>query len=301
VANFRLEGPQSDPLLHFAGSWDPTMTGIFAQSDDDESIGMVEPPVGFRALYLNPNHDALVLTHEVATHFTGAAFRSFSFAVGSAVQLNDSTRLTVDRFEPHAKVNSEIQRVPMIEDAQLLADPRLGSLVRVSLSGLPQESDDWIAFDDTDEQRVRGGAFAYRPATLRIDHARVIYRGFRAELFRRGSIPKDFHIDLELERDGKASLHTLSLNQPIRTRAEIDGRIRTIQFSLIGWDSEGWESARGADDDRFQGTRFVILAINQREGVPLAIGGGALILVGAGFSMAMRLQRRRSRREGASP
>lgn len=297
LANFSLKGPGFPRATVFAGPWDPDTAGSYSQAENSESMELAALPAGITALYMDFRVNALLLSTDDWLLFQRGELRNGQkLREGDNLQLTPMTRIEVERFIEHAAVENQLERVPFVEDAQLLADPRLGSFVRLSSSAGEDDPGEWIGFDEQAETR-QPQEWMYGPATLDITDLKVSFLGFKAELFRRGSIPKDFLIDLELEREGASTMRTLSLNDPVRTTMNIGGHDRRVQLSLIGWDSQGWEGSRADEDERFEGTRFVILAINQREGVSTALYGGALILVGAAYSIIFRLRRSRTVRE----
>ncbi|MFU8828953.1 MAG: hypothetical protein ACNA8P_05900 [Phycisphaerales bacterium] len=297
--NFRLEGPGFPSSLMFTTVWEPRVTGRYSHGSDDEAVELMELPEGFRALFMDTTQSALVISEQGWLHSHRGDIRGDApLNEGEVVQLSQTTGLEVERVLPHARIVEQLERVPQVEDAQLLADPRIGSLVRISDSRDPKELGDWIAFDDAEQRLTSQNGLTYGPEILRIDDTQIIFRGFEAELFRRGSVPRDFLVDLEIRREDSSHHVTLSLNQPVRVSLKIDGVLRRVQLSLIGWDSEGWEIARasGHTDERFEGARYAVLSLNQREGVDVAVGGGVLIFCGAGVSMIARV--RRSGRRG---
>jgi len=299
-ANFTLEGPEFPRVTVFAASWDPGVVGSYSQRENDEGMELAALPAGLTAIYMDSGVDALLLSSDDWLLVRrGGVQTGKELREGESLQLDPLTRIEFDRFIEHAAIENQLERVPFVEDAQLLADPRLGSFVRLASSSGENDTGEWIAFDEQAMTRDRQG-WIYGPATLDIADLKLHFRGFNAELFRRGSIPKDFRVDLELERENASTAHTLSLNDPVRTTMNIGGRDRRVQLSLIGWDSRGWEGSRSEENDRFEGTRFVILSINQREGVSTALSGAAIILVGAAYSIISRLRRSKTVREGSA-
>ncbi len=300
TANLRLVGPGFLSTIIFAPSWDPTGSGMYSQAASQDELRLAPLPVGIEATFMDVQANAVLLSPNGWAHFHRAGVQSGpALTDGEVLQLSPMTRVEIKAFLPQSTIRSVLERLPLVEDAQLLADPRLGSLVRIADPAVSEGDGSWIAFEDQ-SAATEGESWVYRPATLEVTDLKVVYRGFEAELFRRGSIPKDFRIELEFLRGSDSEIRTLSLNDPVRTRMRINGRDRRVQLSLIGWDSHGWEGVRSDTDSRFEGTRFVILSINAREGVDTAMAGGVLILLGAGCSMLIRLRRGRSSK-GAMP
>src|SRR5690606_13009828 len=111
----------------------------------------------------------------------------------------------------------------------------LGSMIRVTDSSREDDLGRWIVFDEHASESSGTSGFSYTAAPFTISDASVAFRGFEAKLFRRGSVPRDFLVGLEITKNGEVRSHTLSLNHPVRATLEIDGRPRRVQFSLIGW------------------------------------------------------------------
>ncbi|MFG0293494.1 MAG: hypothetical protein ACF8MJ_10140 [Phycisphaerales bacterium JB050] len=302
IANLRLSGPGFPSTMLYAAAWDPAHRGLYTEAPEG-GIALVDLPVGMSMLFCDARMDAVLITSDgwLRSHRAGSIdVGSARLVEGDEIALNDTTTLTVDRMFDQAAMTTAVERVPFAEDAQLLADPRLGSMIRVTDSTREHDPGRWIVFDEQAEASSGTGGFAYTAAPFTITDATVTFRGFDAKLFRRGSVPRDFLVELDITNGDGVHSHTLSLNHPVRATLDIDGRPRHVQLSLIGWDSEGWESHRPDADDRFEGARFVVVSITQREGVGLSIAGGGLILLGAGISVLGRMIRRTPRAEGAA-
>ena len=162
-------------------------------------------------------------------------------------------------------------------------------MIRIERTGNEGAESIWLAFDDTETRPSSETIARFGPERFAIEGTSLTLGSFEAELFRRGSLPKDFRVGIELGSDDRTERRTLSLNDPVRTTLRIRRHDRRVQLSLIGWDAEGWEVSRGGEQEPFEGVRYVILSMNQREGVGIALVGGGFVLLGAGYSLARRL------------
>lgn len=302
VANLRLSGPGFPSSMLYGAAWDPAHRGLYAEAPEG-GIALVDLPSGMDLLFCDARMAAVLIAADgwLHNHRDGSLRdESTGLTEGDEIPINATTVLTVERSLDQAALAPELERIPFVEDAQLLADPRLGSMIRVTDSSREDDLGRWIVFDEHASESSGTSGFSYTAAPFTISDASVAFRGFEAKLFRRGSVPRDFLVGLEITKNGEVRSHTLSLNHPVRATLEIDGRPRRVQFSLIGWDSEGWESRHIGTGDRFEGTRFVVVSVVQREGVGLSIAGGGLILLGAGVSVLGRMMRRTPRAEEAA-
>jgi hypothetical protein len=300
---YRIEGPGLASTIAFSAPWDPTTSGLLIEADDSGGVGLAELPGGYEALFVDHERSALVLGQDgwlLRRGRDGEWQSGPPLPSGDMLQVDERTSVEIDEVLESAAIVQELERLPSAEDAQLLADPRLNSWVRVSSSVDAEAPGRWIPYNDTLAQPGREEGFELGPSPLVFDAGSIRFQGFQAELFRRGSIPQDFLVSLVLEEDDQQAEHILRLNDPVRSRMTINGHERLIQLSLIGWDSRGWESARrNPSPDGFDGARFVILSVNSREGVNTAITGAVIVLLGAGGSMLLR-SRGRPRRSGAA-
>lgn len=288
--NYRLSGPGFRDQILYAASWDPRVQGRFADGSADPDGQRPDLPDAFRSLFLDAEQPAIVLHPEgLLRARENGLQRVEAPVVGDVISTSAQAELRTARVESNARVAQQVERLPLVEDPQLLADPRLGSAVRVEWETENGTNAAWLGFDDSRTPEAEPIGLHYGPQRFEIADTALTFRSFKAELFRRGSVPKDFQIGIELNRVGEQAVHTLSLNEPIRTTIRIRDRDRRVQLSLIGWDAAGWEASRGQDAGQFEGVRYVILSMNQREGVGTALFGVVLILLGAGYSLVTRL------------
>lgn len=293
---FRLEGPDFDSSLLVASSWDPNSTGQYVDSQSDGSIEFHPLPERLWVCYADPHISAsLVGPRATGTARSGRVELFAPASLGSEFAISPSVRLVTTVVLPQARIMEEIERLPLLEEALLLADPRLGSMIRIARPDTPDSaSGAWVPFDGEEFGSSTSG-YRYEASRRHLTDARITLTGFEAELFRRGSVPRDFRLRIDVLRDEHTERHVLSLNNPVRLRLAIDGVPRMVQLSLIGWDSRGWESASGGGDATFQGVRYAILSVNHREGVNLALLGGVIVFIGAAWGGTLRLRRPASR------
>ncbi|XOV74589.1 MAG: hypothetical protein ACFHWZ_13885 [Phycisphaerales bacterium] len=288
--NYRLSGPGFRDQILYAASWDPRVQGRFADGSADPDGQRPDLPDAFRSLFLDAAQPAIVLHPEGSLRFRDNGLQvGETLVVGDIISIGPLAELQTTRIESNARLAQQVERLPLVEDPQLLADPRLGSAVRVEWESEDGTNAAWLGFDDSRTPETEPSGLHYGPQRFEIADTSLAFRSFKAELFRRGSVPMDFQVGIELNQLGGSTVHTLSLNEPIRTTIRIRDRDRQVQLSLIGWDAAGWEASRGQDAGQFEGVRYVILSMNQREGVGMALFGVVLILLGAGYSLVTRL------------
>jgi hypothetical protein len=290
LGSYRLEGPEFPERLLYASSWDPRVQGAFGESPDGRGSQGGGLPEGFRSLFMDDRQPAITVAPAGWLSYRAGEVRAGDrFEVGLTIPTGPGSTLRVERFERHGHIVAGVERLPLVEDAQLLADPRLGSVIRIERTGNEGAESVWLAFDDTETRPSSETIARFGPERFAIEGTSLTLGSFEAELFRRGSLPKDFRVGIELGSDDRTERRTLSLNDPVRTTLRIRGHDRRVQLSLIGWDAEGWEASRGSEREPFEGVRYVVLSMNQREGVGIALVGGGLVLLGAGYSLARRL------------